>query len=650
MNLAMLFAILICLSLAWIIGALTKIVFRFEPEKDFLFDTFIKLVLGLFVIITVYAIIVTGFNTILIGLILLSVLYLYRCRKRENAEGVFKKHFNIIYFKALSIALSFGVLFFVFQGLFFYNSPYNNLPHGDCTGYYYKIINFLSLDGVEGLSKSLYLVTDQCSPTPYHYGELWLASLISRVFDVLSVESYTIAVHSILGTILVLGMISLSRLIFKSFILQIFAVLFIFVSGISFYNFMPQTSSYLFAIGWNPKLIIVSIFFVWFSILLINKNKYFYFPLLILPILNIGSAPAVLTALVFFAVYRILFKKKDCFNAKSIFVDTIFCGLFIMLFYFLNSGSSASGDLSLTNIITGLSIDKLKPFKITGGTVIITIAIYFVYLIPIVPILFSSYRKQIFINLKQINYHLLFFVLFTVFGLFYWSCTHPFNQSMQFFYMASLLYLNILIFIIYAKVFQVLKEFKYKYFYVFNFIICLLLLFNICTLSKSPFYKFQKVTDLYSLEYLSRLSQKLEENKKNEIQMIAYLSSEENLKNYWNALVTSPNDVSLPMFTEDYYIINMTCFNIPIKDFDEINKQRIITTMQPSAFYIFVKNQNIKDLSQQQIEEMQQMFIKKNNIKYILLDPNTTLPDIYINDVNDVLYDKLSGKSFITLK
>jgi len=647
----MLLAILIFLSLAWITGALLKIVFRFDPEDDILFDTFTKLVLGLFFITTAYAIVVTGFNTVLIGLILLSVLYLLRTRNREKTGSVFKKHFNIKYFKSFSIALLIGFLFFVFQGLFFYNTPYNNLPHGDCTGYYYKIINFLSLNGVEGLSKALYLITDYKDyPTPYHYPELWLSALISKAFKVLSVESYTIAVHSILGTTLALGMLSLSRNIFKSILLQIFAFLFIFVSGISLYDLLPQTSSYLFAIGWNPKLIIVSIFFVWFSILLINKNKYFYYPLLVLPILNIGSAPAVLTALAFFTVYRILFKKKDCFNTKSIFVDTIFCGLFIMLFYLLNSGSSASGDLNLTSITTGLSIDKLKPFKIAGGTVFIIIAIYFLYIIPIVPILFSSYRKQIFTNLKQINYHLLFFVLFTVFGLFYWSCTHPFNQSMQFFYMASLLYLNILIFIIYAKVFQVLKEFKYKYFYAFNVLICLLLLYNICTLHKTPFYKFQKITDLYSIEYLSSLQQKLEENKNNEIQMIAYLSSEGNLRDYWNALVTSPNDVSLPMFTEDYYIINMTCFNIPINDFDDINKQRIISLIENSAFYNFVKKQNIKDHSQKQIEELQYKFIKENNIKYILLDPNTVLPPIFVNDVEEILFDEVSGKSFIFLK
>jgi len=647
----MLLAILISLSLAWIAGTLLKIVFRFDPEEDILYDAFIKLVLGVFLIIIVYAIIVTGFKTVLTGLILLSVLYLFRCRNREKTESVFKKHFNIKYFKSFFIVLLIGILFFILQGLFFYNTPYNNLPHGDCAGYYYKIINFLTINRVEGLSKAAYLITDYKDyPAPYHYPELWLAALISKVFHVLSVESYTIAVHSILGTILALGMLSLSRKIFKSILLQIFAVLFIFVSGISLYDLLPQTSSYLFAIGWNPKLIIVSIFFVWFSILLLNKNKLFYYPLLILPVVNIGTAPAILTALVFFAVYLLVFKKKDYYDAKSIVVDAIFCGLFIILFYFLNSGSSASGDFNLTNIATGLSIDKLKPFKIAGGTVFIIIAIYFVYFIPIVPILFSSYRKQFFNSLKQINYHIVFFILFSVFGLFYWCCTHPFNQSMQFFYMASLLYFNILLLIIYAKIFQVLKEFKYRYFYVFNVIIGLLLLYNICTLQKTPFYKFQKLTDSYSIEYLSSLQQKLEENKKNEIQMIAYLSSEDNLKGYWNALVTSPNDVCLPMFTEDYYIINMTCFNIPIEDFDEIDKQRIISLIENSAFYKFVQKQNSQDQSQKQIEELQYRFIKENNIKYILLDPNTVLPIVFTNDIEEVLFDETSGKSFVFLK
>lgn len=651
MNLTMLFAILTCLSFAWLTGTLLKIVLRFDPEDDFLFDTFTKLLLGLFFIIIVYAIILTGFNTVLNGIILLSALYLFRKRHRVKSEAVFKNHFNFKYFKSFSIALLFGILFFVFQGMFFYNTPYNNLPHGDCTGYYYKIINFLTINGVEELSKAMYFITDYKDyPTPYHYAELWLAALISKVFHVLSVESYTIAVHSILGTILALGMLSLSRLIFKSILLQIFAVLFIFVSGISLYDLLPQTSSYLFAIGWNPKLIIVSIFFVWFSILLLNKNKLFYYPLLFLPVVNIGLAPAVLTALAIFAIYSLLFKKQDYYYARSIFIDTIIMGLFIILFYCFNSGSSASGDLNFTNIIKGLSVDKLKPIKIAGGTIFIVISLYFVYFIPIIPLLFSANRKQLFIKLTQISYHFVFFMLFSVFGLIYWCCTHPFNQSMQFFYMASLLYLNIFIFIIYAKIFELLKELKYKYFYVFNALVCLLLAYNIFTLNKTPFYKFQKLTDSYSIEYLSSLQQKLEENKKDEFQMIAYLSSEENLKDYWSAIVTSPNDICLPMFTEDYYIINMTCFNIPLKDFDEINKQRILSTMENNAFYKFVKKQNIKDFSQKQIEELQYKFIKENNIKYILLDPNTVLPSIFNNDVEEVLYDDVSGKSFIFLK
>jgi hypothetical protein len=565
MNLSMLFAIITCLSLAWITGTFVKIVFRFNPEDDVFLDTFTKLLIGLFFIIIVYAIIVTGFNTVLLGMILLAALYLFRNRKREKLNRVFKKHFNPKYLKSFSIALLFGIIFFVLQGLFFYNTPFNNIPHGDYTGYYSRIIDFLSYNGVESRTTALYLIIEGNDfPTPYHYSELWLASLIMETFKVLSIESFTIAVHSILATILAVGMLSLSRIIFKSIVLQIYAVLFLFVSGFSLYDILPQTSSYFFALGWNPKVIIVSVFFVWFSVLLYKRNKFFYYPLLCLPIVNIGLAPAILTSLAIFALYNLIFKKQIFCEVKHVLVDSIILGLFIIIYYFVNSINVASGDFSYSNIITGLSLDKLKPLKIISGTIFIIIYIYIFYIIPIILVIFSKFRKQFFSKLKQIGYHLVFFILFFGFGLLYWCLVHPIHDSIQFFYMAAILYFNILLFIIYVKAFELLKENKVKYYYVFNIIISILIVYNLFTLPQTPFYNYKKMSDIYSENYLNSIKEKMEERDNGKIQIIGYISVSENLRDYWKALVSGSADVGLSMVTSNYYLINLNAFNIPL--------------------------------------------------------------------------------------
>ena len=651
-NFNMLLAIVLCLGIAWLLGSFWFFILKIKEQEDFVYDAFLKVLSGIFTIIILYANYITGFNTVLNGLILILALFLFRNRKTDKMKYNLKFCFKKKYLKSLVLTLSIGVLFFFLQAMFFYNTPFNNLPQGDMN-FYSMTIDFLTYNNVESFNSSIYLLLDgKNSPMPYHYSEFWMSALISKIFNVLSSEAYVIVTHSVFATILVLGLLALSRKISNSIVLQIFAILSIFIVGILLFNFLEQTSSYQLANGWNAKLIIVSVFLVWFSILLLNNNKFFYFPLLILPIISIACSPSVLSSLAVLALFFILFKKKSFFNPKHVLFDAIISGFIILMFYALNSGSGAGGEFDVNSIFYGLSIDKLKPLKIIAGSILILISLYILYFIPIIP---AFLIKQNFKNyLKSIKFHLIFVFLFLGIGLVLWSLTNPIHDSMQFFYMPSILFLNLFIFIIWAKTFQFLKDQKAnkksKYLYFFSCCIACLLVFNIINLNKTPFYKFYKATNVYSEQYLNSLKQKFDAIPKDKAKIIAYISNRENLTEYWAARPSSMGGTNLEILTNNYYVTNLNCFITPLDEFDKLSKFRLESAMKSNLFYKFVKAKKLEEINENKISELQYEFIKDKNIKILFLSKNTQLPNIFENEVDTIVFDNLSGKSFVFLK
>lgn len=645
----MLFAILILLFFSWIFGVLVQLVFRIKSPNDIFFDAFQKKMLGLLSIIFIYAVWITNFNTIMFGFPLVAVLsYLRIYRNNHQSNFCVKSIINNGSIKGLLIGLSFGVCFFFFQASFFYSTPFNNVPHGDYVGYYAKIIDFLNYEGVESRTKALYLILNSNdSPSPYHYPELWMAAMISEFLGVLSVESFTIAVHSILASILVIGMLALSSRISNSLLLKIVSIFFIFVSGISLFNILPQTQSYIFAIGWNPKVMFVSILFIWGINLMIGNNRYYYLPLLLLPIVNMALAPAVFISLVLLALINIVYKRLNIRYNALVILDCFIIAGFIFVFYYLNSGQESSGDFNLQFLKEGLLYDITKPLKIIMGSFVIMLNIYVIYALPILLLLLIN-KTKLLNGLARLKNAIILFSLMLFSGIISWSFTHPVHDSMQFFYMPVILFLNIILFLIYAIGFNLLQDEKKYYNYVYSAFIFILILYNLIMLNSTSFYKFSKLTDTYSVEFLHQVKSELSAvETDNEINLIGYISSNQS-GSYWHALAVRSGGYYLSMLTSNFYNINLNSLNTNLDGFDFYSINRIKSTIENSALYNYAKI-NAENYTGNDIQRLQFGFVMDNNIKILHLDRGTELPNLFEPYIESIIEDEKSGHKLVFL-
>lgn len=135
------------------------------------YDVFKNLTVGLLTAILFYAVYITHGKTVLLITIIPALFVLYHSKNQKNTINVVRSDNKR--FVPIIAMLLLGLVFFLFQGYFFYNQPFNNVVHGDYQ-YYARVIEYLNSLKTESNLKASYLFIDKISATPYHYAELWL--------------------------------------------------------------------------------------------------------------------------------------------------------------------------------------------------------------------------------------------------------------------------------------------------------------------------------------------------------------------------------------------------------------------------------------------------------------------------------------------
>ena len=645
-------AIIISLIFFYAFGGLISILIKDYKNNDAFYDTFVKTAIGFLFIVFVYAVYKTNGNTVLWGFILIGLLFLFKyLHDKKNKTNNLDYANNKISIKqrlqSLCVLIGLGTVFFFFQSLFFYNDPINNLPQGDF-GFYSNLVNNLNQYGIESTTRAKYAILNVAeSPVPYHYPELWLAALISKITGILALETQVIAIHSILGSILSLGMLALCRLISKSFILQIFSIISVYFSGLMIVKFLPQADIYIFANAWNPKTITISIFFVWFAILAIQKNLNFIFPIIIIPLLNIALAPTIFTSSVLF-LFFLYFKKH--FILRETIISTLFVfftAVFIALFYFLNSNASATGNFTLNNIIEGLVYDKFKSVKIIVASILISLSVYFFYFTPLIFILKRFLINDLIIKLKNQYLFFSFFLISFFTGLFIWSITHPVADSIQFFYMPGILLANIAIWVLLLNISVILKDSKTRKYLYFAMLIIIVFV-NFYTLPKTPFYKYIKIENLYSQEYLSLVQNKVEKTE-NSNKIIAFIRNPDAINGYWQAVNSYGEAYFMHLFYSGYQSISLDVLYTSTDIYDPITKTRIESYLNKSTFKNYAES-NLSKNPEYTIGDLQYKFVTENKINFLILGKEATLPESLSEITDTIIFDHISGKRFVVFK
>lgn len=152
----------------------------------------------------------------------------------------------------------------------------------------------------------------------YHFQELWLTALITKLFSLKAIFSYQCIYLGLFYTTSVLGALSILEQITckRGIILIIAALSVLFVSGTSFYipdnPLIIKGSGYLASIYDRPRIFFQFTMVLYITYLFLEKNnKYAGLLFLTLPFLNIGCAPFVYITFFFITLYNLVQNKFD---------------------------------------------------------------------------------------------------------------------------------------------------------------------------------------------------------------------------------------------------------------------------------------------------------------------------------------------------
>ena len=194
---------------------------------------FIKIVIGLLSLTVIYASIKANLNSILSGLVMLSICYLIVVRKTINFNSSQLK-FEIKQFVLYIFAT---IVFVSFAYFIIFPNSYN--VHPDYL-FYGALGDYLKLYGKENLFLSI--SPDLSKNELYHYSNEWCVALISNFSNLNGTEAFLYIFLPTTFSILYIGIVYLTELITKSksFYTYLIAALFFVISSMSLGESLPS--------------------------------------------------------------------------------------------------------------------------------------------------------------------------------------------------------------------------------------------------------------------------------------------------------------------------------------------------------------------------------------------------------------------------
>jgi len=613
-------------------------------ESNYYYRAFVSLIIGLFSVITVFAILKTRFNTVFLGLIFIFFIYFFKSKHTNYNKESFRTSLFSNLVKDLILICILSLVFYIIFGALFFDTPYNRMAHGDYY-YYTRLIYKMAEYGYENTILGLdpFYIHNKIGASPYHYPELWLSVIYFQIFNILPLISILIITQVIIATVLCIGIIALAQEFSNSIIIKIFGFLSLFFSGLLFFEPIPQTSSFIdFGNIYNPKFSIIALFLIWYLILFIRKSDYFYFPLLILPVINIATAPSILTALsLYFLIKAITSRKIKIFIAKFLPILTV--TIFLSVFYLLQPKIPSSN----LGIIDIMDVNKHDPFQILktfAGGILIFLSIYIWFFLPFLAyiVYVKFYIKEAFES-KFKDIFLFWGILFFT-GLIIWNLTNPMHDSLQFHLLPVYMLTNLMIFISFIIVYNKINDFKHVIKYIFFIFWIVMITINFLQFSNKAFFRYKKITNYYSLEYLEKISMLVPKSYKS---AIGVLSSPIEIRTSFNAQMNWITMPPLDNLIPNVVMVNLTAdeYVILSDDLKILKRANKFINSSPFNKFSFQNDpQNVLNKDSLRLE-----FIKKNNIKYLIVKDQREISSILMEITKLIVFDPVSKEKFLVL-
>lgn len=601
---------------------------------------FLSLLFGLIISVITFSLIQSSFLTINLGVLMLCLIYIF------TGNINFKKEFKWNNYNWKILIFAFFVIIFQFGVTYFIKGPSHKFPFPIYFGdhlFYSEVSEVLNKEGVENTFRIDNLLSSQfLGLTPYHYFDLWLNALISKVFNIPPLFSLELIANTLIRVIGILGILSIferfGKITFLSYLIAFFSV---FISGLylSIYD-----NNYVLGYWWHtvytiygyPKLAYNFIVLIASLILFDKKNILPSVGLLLcLVIFNIANGPGILggVCLGSLILYLVSNKKKNLISAIALSVLVL---IFIGVFYYFNKSKlDTYAPISIKAFLIEDTFQKIK--LLLAQTVSIC-----VFYIPLLFVFVSKSLRLKFLYLLKSAKELMVIIgcillVGYVFSIFYFKL----GDSYQFFDNLFIPVVNIFICIIFHLIADFLINSKQIIRILVSVSLCVFLGASCFFAVKDEFNKQLKRSQFYSISYLSAISSELREVE-NPIGVGFYLTAKVD-KSYLPYYGINNLGPYLPIMRQGFNTVNLSTYEFLQGLGNEPSTYRAM--YQSSIFTRFVLSQK-KNREFLNVENSQIAFMKENKTKFAIVEKGAVIPKELNVSAKKIIKDIKSGEKF----
>jgi hypothetical protein len=634
---------IVTLLVSYILG---KVVFTpalIRMQLNEVASTFFSLVMGLCLLVSVFAIWATQFSTVMIALPVFIGALVYSIRK--HSQEVSMRRGFIWHAQSWVFLLTAYTFFFLLKWwLLFADAGPLATPHPDEL-FAAKLSVFIEQTGVENFSLDYFNVQEQ-HPQPYHYFEIWLAALVGSFPGVHNLYALLFDVYVLLCAVCALGLAGVLTTITnraKGAYVLVFSVGAVMFSGIhsSVFNKLPLLdAASVFArhpLNYS-KLIVVYLFLVVsFQLFLAGQKRESLYSLLFLPIVFISTAPAIMAVVSIALLYY-------CWEAKSIrksMVGIAMMAITVLLFFWLylfqkigapaETASYHSGFFEL-NVLT---IQYFRTaFNVVAGTSIVIFVMYLPLVVGVVMLVSKTagilHSKLVWLATGTLALSLLA-----------WAALHTMPDSVQLFsnISVSLLNLGSVLTVWYILTASSLRWAKFAASAGAIFMI----VFSVADIAAGKAYAENPMRNL-ARDFASVLEAEKEILEKPG----GYLREKEEYHSIFvkNSAFSTPAPY-LSLWSDRQYLTSLSVYNIPLDSSSALFpfESKMVAN---APFFKFVEGQK-RAHTFGGLDQSMVAFIKINSIRYLVLTPFAKLPEAVAGLVSHEVINPINKERIIFL-
>ncbi|GEM_PF-4801122 len=655
--------LLLFLTAIYLLGHLAIAICKIRFQ-ELTIDLFSKLLTGTYLIITFFSILqANGITFNLIFLILFGVAYWYLSQKPHFSKQkiidylldfqIIKSYRLGVYFIILTLIFSLRVVWLMDTETGFLFSLLDNSDND----FYAQVGDFLGLTGQENRYKVLNIWTEKAHGiAPYHYFELWMHALLTALFPVSTMYIYMILMFTYFLFILFLGYETLLSSITRKYNWHYTLLSFIFLfSAIIYLNFFleyqsPMVNTYHFIHGdhsipfINIKAIIPEIVCLTFLVLLRNKaHQLAFIFILSFPIISFLATPGVFGGLTLLILWNFKYNYFKINNKLSLGL-TLFVAFFLVGFWKWNTPALATleSNIAISFFLT-YKESSFLAFIFQSFKALIHIPYLYVPFSLILPILLWRYRS----TYAQKELIRIALPSITIFGISWFvSRLNPYVDWGQFFTVVAYAMGKLAFTVVLWALAEKFCRLNLKYY--IPIVLCFGLLFF--RVVRNGQLKIQpKPKSSYSKNYLQQIDSLLQPFASEKLLIggtladVPYLLERGQFAHNFVGYVESRY---MNYMRQNTHTVHLSMYEL--LDSSHISEaQRQALQLNPVVLYF--NEQKTRQKFTNNTEGLIN-FIKKHNLRYLIITPDKTIPpDIQVL-IDHQITDSKSGKRFCILK